>query len=163
MIRPISGYERVANFIASKPVQKVIRYADKNPALFQSATVFTTASVLRPVTILGTPAKTEDGRQDNLYSASKSIASGVTDLAFSTALFVPANKAIDKFSDKLYNNPKSEIFQNEKACKMYKNLTNRGLKFATIPIIAYLNFRYVKNIANFVTKHILRQGRNEDK
>ncbi len=163
MINPINGYGRIAKIISSKPVQKIIRYADKNPALFQSATVFTTASLLRPMTILGTPAKTEDRRQDNLYSASKSVASGVTDLAFSTALFIPANKAINKMSEKAFKNPKSDIFQNEKARKMYKNLMNRGLKLAVIPIIAYLNFKYVKNIANFITSHFLKRGEDESK
>jgi len=152
MINPVNGYERIAKFLASKPMQKIIRYADKNPALFQSATVFTTASLLRPMTIMGTPAKTEDRKKDNLYSASKSVASGITDLAFSTALFIPANKAINKISDKAFADSKSIIFNDAKACKMYKNLMNRGLKIAVVPIIAYLNFKYLKKIAGFINK-----------
>lgn len=162
-INPISGYDKVAKIIASKPVRKIIEYADKNPALFQSATVFTTASLLRPITIMGTPAKTEDRRKDNLYSASKSIASGITDLAFSTALFVPANKAIGKISDKAFENKNSILYKDTKACKMYKNLLNRGLKLAVIPVIAYLNFKYLKNIANFITNKIIARGENENK
>lgn len=161
-INPISNYDKIANFIASKPVQKVVRYADKNPALFQSATVFTTASLLRPMTIMGTPASTEDRRKDNLYSASRSFASGVTDLAFSTALFVPANKGINKLSTKIFNDKKSLMFQDVKTCKMYQNLLNRGLKLAVIPVIAYLNFKYLKNIANFINSKIVRD-KNESK
>lgn len=162
-INPISGYDKVAKIIASKPVRKIIEYADKNPALFQSATVFTTASLLRPITIMGTPAKTEDRIKDNLYSASKSIASGITDLAFSTALFVPANKAIGKISDKAFENKNSILYQDTKACKMYKNLLNRGLKLVVVPIIAYLNFKYLKNIASFINNKIIARGENENK
>ena len=66
-IKPVNGYDRIAKFISSKPVQSVVRFADKNPALFQSATVFTAASVLRPATIMGTPAKTKERHTDNLY------------------------------------------------------------------------------------------------
>lgn len=161
-IKPVNGYDRIAKFISSKPVQSVVRFADKNPALFQSATVFTAASVLRPATIMGTPAKTKERHIDNLYSASRSVASGITDLAFSTALFLPANKGINKLSDKLFNNPKSAIYQDVKACKMYKNLLNRGLKIAVVPIIAWLNFKYLKDIATFINTKILR-GKNENK
>lgn len=162
-INPINNYDRIAKFISSKPMQKIIRYADKNPALFQSVTVFTSASLLRPMTIMGTPAKTEDRRKDNLYSASRSFASGVTDLAFSTSLFLPANKAINKLSEKAFNDKNSLMFQDIKTCKMYKNLLNRGLKLAVIPIIAYLNFKYLKNISNFINDKILARGKNENK
>ena len=113
-IQPVGIYEKIAKFIAKKPVQKIIRYADKNPALFQSATVFTTASVLRPMAIMGVPASTEDRQKDNLYSASKSIASGVTDLAFSSALFIPANKGINKISDAMFDNSKSLLYHDQK-------------------------------------------------
>lgn len=162
-IKPVGIYEKIAKFIAKKPVQKIIRYADKNPALFQSATVFTTASVLRPMAIMGVPASTEDRKQDNLYSASKSIASGITDLAFSSALFIPANKGINKISDKMFESSKSLLYHDQRACKMYKNLTNRSLKIAVVPIIAYLNFKYLKNIANFISDKIIARGNyNED-
>ena len=101
-IKPINGYDRIAKFIASKPMQAIIRCADKNPAIFQSATVFTMSSILRPTAIMATPAKTDEMKKDRLYSASKSIASGVTDLVFSTALFLPLNKGINKVSEKLF-------------------------------------------------------------
>ena len=42
--------------------------------------------------------------------------------------------------------------------KMYKNLVNRGLKIAVVPIIAYLNFKYLKNIANFISDKIIARG-----
>lgn len=164
MTKPINSYDRIAKFLTYKPVQKIIRYADKNPALFQSGTVFATASVLRPVTLIGSPAKNEERRRDNLYSASRSIASGITDLAFSTALFLPVNKAINKISDKAFSNPKSILHNDEKACKMYKNLMNRGLKLSVIPIIAYLNFKYLTDIAKGINT-VLNCGKvkNENK
>lgn len=150
-INPINGYDRIAKFIASKPMQKIIKYADKNPAIFQSATVFGMCSVMRPATILITPAKTEEEKKDRLYSSAKSVASGITDLAFSTLLFMPLNKIINNTTEKLFKDNNSILFNNQKAIKMYKNLMNRGLKFLTIPIIAYLNFRYVKDIAQIMT------------
>ena len=152
-IPPVNSYDRVAKFLTSKPMQAVIRSADKNPALFQSGTIFTMASIIRPATIGLTPAKTEEAKQDRLYSACKSIASGVTDLVFSSLLFIPANKAINKFSESLARNRKSLIYKDVKATKMYKTLLNRGLKIAVVPIIAFLNFRYLKNIANLLTGH----------
>lgn len=157
---PISPvmYERIAKFISTKPMQKVIRYADKNPALFQSGTIFAMSSILRPMAIMSTPADTDSAKKDRLYSASKSIASGITDLLFSIALFVPANKGINKFTRKLFDNKKSILYQDKLACKMYRNLLNRALKIATVPIVAFLNFRYVKDIANLITG-----GKNENK
>lgn len=159
-INPINGYDRIAKFIASKPVQSVIKYADKNPAIFQSATVFAMSSIVRPATIMVTPAKNADMEKDRLYSASKSVASGITDLAFSTALFLPLNKGINNLSKKLFEDKKSLLHADEKACKMYKNLLNRGLKIAVVPIIAYLNFRYIKDIAKMMTKG---KDKNENK
>ena len=37
-------------------------------------------------------------------------------------------------------------------CEQYKNLMDRGLKIAVVPIIAYLNFKYLKKIAGFINK-----------
>ena len=150
-INPVNGYDKIAKFITKKPIQTIIRNADKNPALFQSGVIFTMASIVRPATIGITPAKTEADKQDRLYSACKSIASGVTDLGFSSLLFIPANKAINKLSDNLAKDKKSIIYNDIKATKMYKTLLNRGLKIAVVPIIAFLNFRYLKNIADFLT------------
>lgn len=151
-INPISPYDKIVNFITKKPIQKIIRYADKNPAIFQSATVFATCSVLRPATILVTPAKTEDMKKDRAYSSAKSMASGLTDIIFSTLLFRPLNKIIDKTTDTLTKDKRSPIYNNIKANKMYKNLLNRGLKFLTIPLIAFLNYRYIKDMVNFAMK-----------
>lgn len=151
-------HQKIANFIIKKPVQSILRYADKNPAIFQSVTIFTMSSIIRPATIMATPAPTEERKKDRLYSASKSIASGITDLLFSLALFTPANKGINKLTRKLFDNPKSPIYQDKIACKMYRNLTNRALKIAVVPVIAFFNFRYVKDIAKLITG-----GKNENK
>lgn len=164
MIKPVNTYSKIANFFANKNVQKIFKYAEKNPALFQSGTVFMSASILRPMTLLSSPAKTEERRKDNLYSSSRSIASGVTDLGFSSMLFLPTNKAINKIGDKCFNNKKSLLYNDLKACKMYKNILNRGLKIAVIPIIAYLNFKYLTNIANGINSIIgVKKGKNENK
>lgn len=144
-------HQKIANFITKKPIQSILRYADKDPAIFQSATVFAMSSILRPATIMATPATTDEMKKDRLYSASKSVASGVTDLLFSLALFMPANRGINNLTRRLFDNPKSPLYQDKVACKMYRNITNRALKIAVVPIIAFLNFRYVKDIANLMT------------
>ena len=162
-ISTINNYDKIARLITKTPIQAIIRKADKNPALFQSGVVFTMASIIRPATINITPAKTEADKQDRIYSACKSIASGITDLVFSTLLFVPANKAIDKFTENLIKDINSSIFNDINAAKMYKTLLNRGLKIATIPMIAFFNFRYLKSIVNFLTGKKNENKQNQSK
>ena len=101
---------------------------------------------------MGTPASTSEQKKDRVYSASKSVASGLTDLAFSTAIFVPCNKIINKYTNNLFENPKSAIFKDYKSCRMFSSLINRTLKIALVPLIAYLNFRYIKTIAEMISR-----------
>ena len=61
----------------------------------------------------------------------------------------------------MFDNSKSLLYHDQKACKMYKNLTNRSLKIAVVPIIAYLNFKYLKNIANFINNRLIARDNNE--
>lgn len=155
MILGINNYKKIARVVSKKPISNILKFSDDNPALFQSAIVFTSASILRPMTLLSSPAKTPERRVDNLYSSSRSIASGAVDLAFSSLLFVPINKAINKLGNKLINSNKSYLFNNQKATKLYKNILNRSLKFATIPVVAYLNFKYLKDISKVINKYAI--------
>ena len=138
--------QKVANFIEKSPkTQKILRFADHNPALFNSVIVFGLASVLRPSTILLTSSKAEDKKEDAIYSAAKSITSGFVDLTTSLAIFLPLNKIIDSSTRKLFNNKNiSTYFQNKEACSAWKSVANRSAKIALLPIISYFNFKYVK-------------------
>lgn len=52
-INTIKTSKKIANFIEKSPkTQKILRFADKNTALFNSTIVFGLATVLRPSTIL---------------------------------------------------------------------------------------------------------------
>jgi hypothetical protein len=142
--------KKIANFIEKSPkTQKILRFADRNPSLFNATVVFGLATIFRPSTILLTSSKSEDKKQDAIYSSAKSIASGCVDLLSALVIFIPFNKAIDKSTRKLFNNPKiSTYFQNKEACSAWKSLANRGAKIALLPGIAYLNFKYVRTLVD---------------
>lgn len=150
--------QKVANFIEKSPkTQKILRFADKNPSLFNGVCVFFLASTIRPSTILLTSNKTEDKRQDAIYSAAKSITSGFVDLISSIAIFLPLNNLIDKSTRKLFNDDKVKTyFQNKEACSAWKSIANRSAKIIALPLIAYFNFKYVRTLVD-------RMGRNENK
>lgn len=146
--------KKIANFIEkSSKTQKILRFADKNPSLFNSVCVFGLASVLRPSTILLTSDKSEDKKQDAIYSAAKSITSGFVDLTTSLLIFIPLNKYIDNSTRKLFNNKNIKTyFQNKEACSAWKSISNRCAKIALLPIISYFNFKYVKVLVDKMRK-----------
>ena len=146
---------KVVNFIErSKRTQKILMFFDKNPSIANSAYIFILASVLRPSTILLTSDKSEDKKQDAIYSAAKSITSGVVDLVTSIAIFIPFNKAIDASTRKLFNNKNiSTYFQNKEACSTWKSIVNRGTKILILPIISYFNFKYVRTLVDKMRKN----------
>lgn len=153
---------RVAKYIEKhKGAQSILRKADSNPALFQSLTVFTLATLVRPSTIMATPAKTSEGKKDKLYSASRSIMTGIVDLSTAFIIFLPLNKILNKTGRKLYNTLDSIYHNNKEACSNFKSLSNRFIKFGIIPFVAYLNFKYVKDMSNKITS-LLYKGKNND-
>ena len=146
-----NNYVKIANFIERSPkTQKVLRFADKNPAIFQSSCVFALTTVLRPASIMAIPSKTKDGKADAKYSSARSIATGVVDLVTSTAIFVPLNKAIDSSTRKLFEVKNSVFYHHKENCSAFKSLFNRGTKIMVLPLIAFLNFHYVKKIADIL-------------
>lgn len=154
-INSIKISQKVANFIEKSPkVQKILRFADKNPSLFNSGCVFTLATGLRPSAMILTSGKSEDKKQDAIYSAAKSITSGFVDLTTSLAIFLPLNKVIDNSTRKLFNNPNVKTyFQNKEACSAWKSIANRGAKIMLLPIISYFNFKYVKVLVDKMRKN----------
>lgn len=156
-------YSNIANRIAkSGTIQKTLRLADSNPALFQSVSVFALSTTLRPAAILAIPTNSEKAKKDSLYSASRSIATGLVDLGFALMVFIPLNKAIDVATRKLFSSNEGFYSRNKEACSAWKSIANRGAKVALLPIVAYLNFKYVKNIADIISKR-KNDKQNSDK
>jgi len=146
-------YQKTAKYINNSPkVQKILHFADANPTLFNSSVVFMLATILRPSAILMMPNKSKDGKKDNLYSSARSIATGFVDLTFASIVFIPINKIIDKSTRVLFEDKNSIYFQEKEMCSAWKSIANRGLKILLLPIMAYLNFKYTKNISEFIIK-----------
>lgn len=147
--------QKISNFIEKSPkTQKILRFADHDPSLFNATVVFGLATILRPSTILLTSDKSEDKKQDAIYSAAKSITSGIVDLTTAIAIFIPLNKAIDASTRKLFNNKNiSTYFQNKEACSAWKSIANRGTKILLLPIISYFNFKYVRALVDKMRKN----------
>ena len=146
--------QKVSNFIEKSPkTQKILRFADKNPSLFNATVVFGLATCVRPSTMILTSGKSEDKKQDAIYSAAKSITSGFVDLITALIIFIPFNKIIDKSTRKLFNNPNIKTyFQNKEACSAWKSIANRVAKILLLPAIAYFNFKYVKILVDKMRK-----------
>lgn len=151
--------QKTANYIEKSPkIQKILRFADKNPSIFGSAIVFTTATTLRPVSILMTSRGSQDQnkKKDSVYSAARSIATGIVDIVFTALFFIPLGKILDKRARNLYNSSNTVYFQNKEACSMYKSILNRGIDILLLPLMAYASFKYLKPISK-------RIYNNEDK
>ena len=136
--------EKVANFISNNPAtQKILKGINKNPAVYNAASAFVFASVMRPVAIGAMPFKE---KKDKQYSQASAIAAGVVDLAATAAIFIPLNKSIGKAADKLTG----DVFQNSKAVDQFKSVTNRGLKALTLIPVSLARFSIVRPIVDFM-------------
>ena len=101
--------DKIARFINnSKVTQKVLRAVSDNPALASAGVSFIAASILRPSAQGVLPIK---DKKDRAYTIGSSVATGVTGLALSTAIFIPANKTIQKVSKQLYSSSKDTIYK----------------------------------------------------
>lgn len=146
-ISPVSRKisKSIAHYIEhNKSAQKILEKTNENPMLVQGITAFLLASFLRPLAILAMPTKS---KADNRYSAIRSCISGALDLATSLLVFIPLNKVLQKSSKYLKELPNS-VYKNKAALDSFNNLTSRCVKFAVLPIVSYLNFKYLKQIAD---------------
>ena len=134
--------DRIASFInKSKVTQKVLRAVSDNPALASAGISFAVASVIRPSAQSILPIKNE---KDKKYTIASSVATGVTELAFATAIFLPANKAIQKTSKQLYSTAKDTIYkENPLLLRQVKSLSSRFLKLGLLPVTSWLRFAAV--------------------
>ena len=134
--------DKIADFINhSKVTQKILRSVSDNPALASAGISFVAASIIRPFGQAALPIKDD---KDKKYTIASSIATGVTDLLFAAAIFIPANKLIQKTSKELYSSTKNTIYkENSQLLRSYKSLSNRFLKVLTLPGTSWLRFAMV--------------------
>lgn len=99
-------------------LEKFFESANSNSAVFGAVYSAALACLLRPIVILSMPAKGSN-KEDNRYSASHSIASGLTGAAFAFALNQPLAKGIKEFA----KNP-AQYVSPEKLAEFQKNFNN---------------------------------------
>lgn len=134
--------DKIANWINnSKFAQKTLRSVSDNPALASAGVSFVAASILRPSAQGVLPIK---DKKDRAYTIGSSVATGVTELALATAIFIPANKSIQKVSKQLYSSSKDTIYkENSLLLRQFKSLSNRFLKLGILPLTSWLRFAAV--------------------
>jgi len=134
--------DKVARWINnSKFAQKTLRAISDNPALASAGISFVVASLIRPSAQSLLPIKDD---KDKKYTIASSVATGVTELAFATAIFIPANKAIQKTSRQLYTTAKDTIYkENPLLLRQVKSLSSRFLKLGLLPVTSWLRFAAV--------------------
>ena len=132
--------DKIADFInKSKTTQKVLRALSDNPALVGAGVSFVTGSILRPSAQGILPIK---DKKDRAYTIASSVATGVSELALASCIFIPANKAIQNTSKALYSTAKgSTIYkENPLLLRQFKSLTNRFLKIGLMPLTSWARF-----------------------
>lgn len=144
--------DKVARWINnSKTAQKVLRTVSDNPALASAGISFIAASMLRPTAQSMLPMKE---KKDKAYTIASSVATGVTELALATAIFIPANKVIQNTSKALYNSSKETIYkENSLLLRQFKSLSNRFLKLGLLPVTSWLRFAAVAPMVKILFRH----------
>lgn len=140
---------KIADFInKSKITQKILRGVSDNPALASAGIAFVAASIFRPSMQYALPIK---DKKDKAYTVASSVATGVTELALSAAIFIPANKLIQKTSKQLYSTTKNTIFkENPEILRSYKSLSNRFLKLGLLPLTSWARFAAIAPFVKFL-------------
>lgn len=139
---------RVANFINNSPkTQKLLKGLNKNPALYGAGISFICASLLRPTAIMALPMK---DKKDKAYTVGSSVATGLSELAFACALFIPTTKLLAKTSQSLYRS-KGTIYEgNNLMLREFKSRSNRVFKTLTLPLAALVRFTLISPIVKFL-------------
>ncbi len=136
--------QAVANFISNnKSAQSLLKGVNKNPAVYNAASAFVFASIMRPVLIGLMPFKEEKDKQ---YSQASAVAAGLIDLAATAAIFIPLNKQIGKASTQLA----ADVFQSRKSVEQFKSVTNRGLKAIALVPISLARFSIVRPLVDLM-------------
>lgn len=147
---------KIANFINnSERTQKVLKGIGKNPAVFSAVTAFGLASIVKPAITEVLPFKNE---KDKSCSQATSIASGLTELAATAAIFIPLNKSIDKASKVLEKSSGTFFSNNIKGTEHFKSLTNRGTRLL---VLIPLNIARTKLIKPILKKVFEKKEENK--
>lgn len=126
----------------NRGAQRVLKKIGDNPALFSAVTAFGLASVAKPAVLEVLPFKNE---KDKSCSQATSIASGLTELVATAAIFIPLNKSIKKTSELLEKSSRS-FFNDSKNIEQFRSLTNRGAKLLFLIPINIARTKLIKPI-----------------
>lgn len=149
---------KIANHINKSPkTQKVLRAISDSPAVFSTISACAIGFTLRPATTLAITKSPQDGK----YGAASSVASSLVELGAGLLLLKPAQKAICKSSQDLYNKAGSVFYQNKELLRNYKSVNNRIFKLFTLPATSYLRFSLVYPLGVVLNKLGFVKGEKE--
>ena len=147
----------IANFINRSPkTQRVLEEVNKNNALYSGVISFALAGILRPVAIGVFPFKDKKDKQVSQISA---LSAGLVELGFTTAIFIPLNKYIEKTSKNLYKHKGSFFEGNNVALRSFKSVTNRSFKMLALIPMSLLRFGLIKPIMDNINNR--KKGLNK--
>jgi hypothetical protein len=140
----------IAGFINnSKGAQRVLRGIGKNPAIFSATAAFGLASVIRPKVLEILPFKDD---KDRKASQATALASGLSDLLATAAIFIPLNKGIEKAAQVLLSNKGTFFGGNKSAVSQFKSITNRGAKLLFLVPLSIFRVHLVKPLLENINK-----------
>lgn len=159
-----SGLERMGENLAGKFSDKALQsgwfkkfldfsvQANKNASWFEACMVLGLATTIRPVSIMGMPAK----KDDKQYAAAKSIATGIIGFAVAALIYLPLAAVMKKSGEAakklLETNAGKGIFPaiGTKAYDSFNFIINYGSKFIVGPLDAMLLFKLIPPIMHKV-------------
>lgn len=113
---------------------------EKNPAMVNSLICAGIGMIAKPLTIMLMPTKDKEMKKDKEYGIARAVSTGLIDFIFALALFMPLNKRIDKVGKGLYGSKNTIYYQNKQMVTNAKSMLNRGLRFVTLPLFAFMKF-----------------------
>lgn len=141
---------KTADLIANnKIIGNILDYSGKNSSLVNSVFVFGLSTMIRPLTTMALPTDKEDKK----YSAVRSIATGIAELVFSVAAFLPLSGFTNKCCDKLKTKAESVYVKSPETLKAFNTLINRGSRFIIMPIQVFFLFALIPPIVDKLFKN----------
>ena len=98
-------------FYNSKTLKSILRFAEKNGALFTSATALILSAAVRPAAIMSTPYT---DRENKKLACAKAIMSTILDFVITLAISVPVVKAVGNINKNPQRYLKKETIENLK-------------------------------------------------
>lgn len=90
---------KVSGKSSESTFDKILKLCDKHTVIAQNLVALVLAAGLRPIAILSLPGKKD--KEDKIYAAGHSIASGLIGFGFSTIVMYPLGQAVDKTKGKV--------------------------------------------------------------